>query len=309
MKAVRLLSEGLAEQLAYGDAAMPEIGDGQILVRVYYTSVNQIDWKRGSGTIGKSAEPEFPWIPGNDFSGVVEKAGKEVKGFKAGDEVMGCTYGGTYAEFVAAEPGKTVLKPHNIGFRDAAAAAFVSQTAWQAVFTHGELQKGQRVLIHGAAGAVGAYAVQFAHLKGAYVFATATGRDSGFVKSMGADVVIDYLTQDFTGIAKDLDLVIDAVGGEALGRSYALVRPSGRLVTLVGAVDMELAAGHRITAVRMGVKPNAEDLAEIAPLLDAGKVKVDIAEEFPLSRMKEAWEYVLKKDPLKKHGKVLIKVK
>lgn len=307
MKAIVLKDKGLADKLEYADMPRPEIKNNQIMVRVFTTSVNQIDWKMGSGRMG---ELSYPWVPGMDFGGEVEAVGSRVKDFKKGDYVIGCSRGGTYAEFIAAEPGKTVLKPESISFVDANAAAYVSQTAWQALFKHGKLKKGQRVLIHGAAGAVGAFAVQFARVKGAYIYATAAGEDAGFVKGLGADVVIDYRTEDFTKIAKNLDLVIDLVGGESHKRSYPLIKKGGRLVTMVEPANEELAVKYGVTAENMVVKPSAADLRKIVALMDEGKVKADVAAVFWLKDMIDAWEYVLGKDPSKKvHGKVVIQVK
>lgn len=307
MKAIVLRDKGLADKLDYVDIPKPGIKDSQMLVRTFTSSVNQIDWKMGSGMMG---ELSYPWIPGMDFAGQVEAVGGKVKDFKKGDFVFGCSKGGTYAEFVVAEPGKTVIKPESVSFVEANAAAYVSQTAWQALFRHGKLKKGQRVLIHGAAGAVGAFAVQFARVKGAYIFATASGNDIGFVKSLGADVVIDYRSEDFTKIAKGLDLVIDLVGGESHKRSYPLIKKGGRLVTMVEPANGELAAKYGVTSENMVVKPSAADLRKIVVLMHEGKVKSDVAAVFWLKDSRDAWEYVLGKDPSKKvHGKVVLQVR
>lgn len=143
--------------------------------------------------------------------------------------VFGCTDGGAYAEYVEADPAQLVVKPMEFSYVDAAAAAYVSQTAWQALYRHGRLGKGQRVLIHGAAGAVGAFAVQFARYTEAEVYATAAGRDRDFVLSLGADVFIDYRTEDFAAVARDMDLVIDLVGGDTLARPTAWYGPEAGL--------------------------------------------------------------------------------
>ena len=162
MKAIVMHGPGLADELFYESAPKPTPGVGRVLVKVHAASVNQIDWKRASGRAGGPLTPAFPWIPGMDFAGTVEAVGDGAEGFEAGDMVFGCTDGGAYAEYVEADPAQLVVKPMEFSYVDAAAAAYVSQTAWQALYRHGRLGKGQHVLIHGAAGAVGAFAVQFA---------------------------------------------------------------------------------------------------------------------------------------------------
>lgn len=307
MKAIRLHESGAADKLIYEDAPKPEINESQVLVKVYASSVNQIDWKKAQGLVGSL--PEFPWIPGMDFAGTVESVGDNVTSFKEGDVVFGCANGGTYAEYVAADPAQIVMKPFNLSYVDAAAAAFVAQTAWQAVNDYGLLVKGQRVLIHGAAGAVGAFAVQFARQIGAEVYASAGGSDREFVMSLGADRFIDYRKDDFTKIATGMDLVIDTVGGETNRLSYGVLNASGRLVMLTMPVDKELADKYFVKAVYMGVKPSAENLKKIAALLENNQVKVDIAAVFWLRDACKAWMYVLEPDLSKKmHGKVVLQV-
>lgn len=299
----------MADELMYEDVPKPSIDDGQVLVKIYAASVNHIDWKMVTGKSSSFGAPEYPWIPGMDFAGQIERVGASVEGFNVGDPVFGCTRGGAYAEYIAADPGQIVLKPLDISYVDAAAAAFVSQTAWQAVSEHGKLMRGQRVLIQGAAGAVGAFAVQFANLIGADIYATGAGRDKEFVTSLGANVFIDYHTEDFTKLAPDMDLVIDLVGGETGRRSYEVVKPSGRLVSLTMPVDERLAGERKITAIHMVVKPDGRDLRKIAALLEAHDLKVDIAAVFWLRAACNAWNYVLDPDSSNKmHGKVVLQV-
>lgn len=309
MKAIVMPGPGLADQLFYEDVPKPSIEDGQALVKIYAASVNHIDWKLASGQSSAIRTPEFPWIPGMDFAGQIERLGTDVEGFNVGDPVFGCTLGGAYAEYIAADPGQIVLKPLDLSYTDAAGAAYVSQTAWQAVAEHGKLMRGQRVLIHGAAGGVGAFAVQFAALIGADIYATGEGRDREFVTGLGANVFIDYLTEDFVKMAPDMDLVIDLVGGQAGKRSYEVVKPSGRLVSLTMPVDERLAEERKITAIRMVVKPEARDLRKIAALMEEHDIKVDIAAVFWLRDACKAWNYLLDPDPDRKvHGKVVLQV-
>lgn len=306
MKVITLHEAGLADKLVYEDVPKPAIDDNQVLVKIYASSVNHIDWKKAIGKVG--ALPVFPWIPGMDFVGKIERLGADVEGFALGDEVMGCCNGGSYAEYIAADPKQIVLKPTKLSYIDAASSAFVAQVAWQAVNDHGKLMKGQRVLIHGGAGAVGAYAVQFAKLLGADVYVTAAANDRDFVESLGADVFIDYRRDNFVKIARDMDLVIDTVGGETGIKSYDAVKHSGRLVSLTMPVDKELSTKRAITAVYMGVKTNAEDLRIISKLLGEGRLVTDIAAVFWLSEAHDAWEYQLSSDADKRHGKVVLQV-
>lgn len=309
MKAIVMHGPGLADELVYEDVPKPSIDAGQVLVKIYAASVNHIDWKMVSGKASVAAMPEFPWIPGMDFAGQVERVGADVEEFNVGDPVFGCTRGGAYAEYIAADPRQIVLKPLDLSYVDAAAAAYVSQTAWQAVSEHGKLMRGQRVLIQGAAGAVGAFAVQFANLIGADIYATGAARDRDFVTALGANVFIDYQTEDFTRMAPDMDLVIDLVGGDAGRRSYEVVKPSGRLVSLTMPVDERLAEEHKITAIHMVVKPEGRDLRKIATLMESHDVKVDIAAVFWLRAACKAWNYMLDPDPSQKvHGKVVLQV-
>lgn len=308
MKAIVMHGPGLADELFYESVTTPAPEAGRVLVKVHAASVNQIDWKRASGRLGDGMLPEFPWVPGMDFAGTVAEVGDGVEGFAEGDRVFGCTDGGAYAEYVDADPAQLVAQPADLSHVDAAAAAYVSQTAWQALYRHGRLKKGQRVLIHGGAGAVGAFAVQFARYTEAEVYATASGRDRDFVLSLGADVFIDYHREDFTVAARGMDLVVDTVGGDTLARSYGVVRPGGRLVTLAGSVDGSRAAERDIEAVPMGVRPDARDLASIAALIEAHYVRVDLAAVFWLRDACKAWNHVLLPDADKVHGKVVLQV-
>lgn len=310
MKAIRLDNYGSAEQLVYGDLPLPSVNEGQVLVRIHAASVNQIDWKKASGAMNKILSLKFPWIPGQDFSGTVEAVGASVTNFNKGDKVYGSCREGAYAEYVAADPGMLASKPSVLDHVKAAAVPHVAQTAWQGIFKYGNLKAGERVLIHGAAGAVGAYAVQFARLAGATVYATASGRDLEYVKSLGALVVIDYKTEDFTAIAKDMDLVLDLVGGDTQKKSYSILKPGGCLVSTVGQIMSEEAEKYTVRAIAMAVKPAADQLIEISRLVDAGDLLVDVASVYPLNDAADAWNEVLGKDKskTKKHGKVVLKV-
>ena len=216
MKAVEIHQYGGPEVLQYEEAPMPSINPDDVLVRVYATGVNPVDWKVRQGLRKDWIKSPFPLILGWDFSGVVEKVGAAVTGFKPGDEVYGRpdpSRNGTYAEYAAVRANEISFKPH-IEHVKAAGIALAGLTAWQGIFDHGRLQMGQRVLIHGAAGGVGSFAVQLAHWKGAHVIGTASAENESYLKELGADEVIDYHRERFDEKLKDIDVVFDTIGGQ-----------------------------------------------------------------------------------------------
>ena len=191
MKAVRVLEYG--GQLVFNDVPTPTIARDEILVKVKSTAVNYLDLVKASGAARQILPIDLPWIPGHEYSGVVEQVGSDVTAWAPGNAVFGANgTGGAYAEYLAVKPAATARKPSNLSFEEAASAPVASQTAWQGIFTHGHLEKGQTILIHGGAGAVGAYAVQLASHAGATVIATASGDDEAYLSSIGASRVIDY---------------------------------------------------------------------------------------------------------------------
>lgn len=310
MKAIRIHDYGSFEQLKYEETPIPEINDNQILVKVYATSVNHLDMKKASGTARDKMPIQLPWIPGHDFSGIVEKVGKNISGFKEGDKVYGNCQGGSYAEYLAADIDKVVKMPENLSFAEASSVPHVAETAWQALYTHGKLQKDQTVLIHGGAGAVGAFAVQFAKSTGAKVLATAATEDIEFVKSLGADQIIDFRTQDFAALLKDVDLVLLLVGGNTEEKSYSVMKKGGRLVSTVGLSHEDIAKQKDITAIAMVIQQSAKDLGEITNLIDAGKVKTDIGITLPLEDAAKGWKALSgdKDIPHPSHGKIILEI-
>jgi len=310
MKAIRIHDYGSSDKLQYEDIQVPAISDDQILVKVYATSVNHLDMKKASGEAKKTMPILLPWIPGHDFAGVVEKVGKKVSGFKEGDEVYGNSNGGSYAEYLVADSDKVVLKPDSLSFIEASSVPHVGETAWQAIHTHGQLKAGQKILIHGAAGAVGAFAVQFAREAGATIYGTAASEDVELVKSLGADVVIDYKTTDFTEVAKDMDLVLVLVGGDIQEKSYKVLKPGGRLVSTTGPILEDLASERKVTGISMVIKQSAKDLQSITDLINAGKIKTDIALVYSLKDAEAGWK-ALSGDPSYPHvthGKIVLEI-
>ncbi|MCD8263864.1 MAG: NADP-dependent oxidoreductase [Tannerellaceae bacterium] len=203
---------------------------------------------------------QFPWIPGFDCAGIIDMVGDHVKDFKPGERVYFKCLGSSYAGYMVADPDQLVRIPHTLSVAEAASVPHVGLTAWQGLFTHAGLQTGQRVLVHGGTGAVGMFAVQFAHATGATVYATSSAGDMSFVQSLEADVVIDYHSTDFTTVARDMDVVFDLVGGDTQQKSYGVLKKGGHLVTTVGIVDPQQAEKYGVIAIPMLVEPSRKDL-------------------------------------------------
>jgi len=277
MKAVRLLEYG--GHLAFDEVPMPAIARDEILVKIKSTAVNHLDLVEASGTVRQILPIDVPWIPGHEFSGVVEQVGTDVAAFAPGDAVFGTTTGvGAYAEYLAVKAAAIARKPSNLSFEEAASVPVASQTAWHGIFTHGHLEKGQTILIHGGAGAVGAYAVQLASHAGATVIATARGDDEPYLNSLGARRVIHYRAEQFENVIREkVDLVFDLVGGHTQKRSFLLLKEGGYLVSAVQPVSQEEAARHRVTGTMMRLAPSGDVLGRIARLLEEGTLRSDIA--------------------------------
>lgn len=318
MKAIRLHEFGSFEQLKVDEIAIPEINDDQLLVKIYATSVNHLEIKKATGTLQNKFDLKLPWIPGHDFAGIVEKVGKNVTSFKEGDKVYGNANDGyahspqgSYAEYIAADAHKTALMPTNLSFIEAASVPHVGETAWQAVHTHGKVKAGEKVLVHGATGAVGAFATQFAHIAGATIYATASAKNAELAKSYGADEVIDYRTADFSEILRDMDLVLVFTGGDVQEKSYKVLRKGGRLISITGPIIEDLAKQHEVDGTFMVIKQSGADLQQITELIQAGKVKTDIGLTLPLEEAAKSWEIIAGTNPSLPrvpHGKIILEV-
>lgn len=290
MKAVRVHQYGGPEVLRYDDdVPVPRPGAGQVLVRVHATSVNPWDLKLASGAFREAVPMTLPYVPGGDFSGVVTAAGPGASGVGPGDAVYGNVPSGAYAQFVAAPADVVAPKPASLDHPQAAAVPVAAQTAWQGLFEHGELQRGQAVLIHAAAGGVGSFAVQLARWAGARVLATASAANADYVRALGADEVIDYKATPFESVARDVDVVLDLLGGDTQARSFGVLRPGGRLVATVQPPSQEEATRRGIHAMIMNMKPTTARLTRLAELLDAGAVRPMVSQTLPLERVAEAW--------------------
>ena len=292
MKAVRMHSLGGPGQLIYEEADKPVIESGDALVRVIASSItkDELSWTPTYRT--KDGQPRLPTIPGHEFSGVVEAVAPDASGVKIGDEVYGLASfwrNGSAAEYLAVAASDIAPKPKTLDFEQAATIPLAGLTAWQALFDHGKLAAGQRVLIHGGAGGVGIFAVQLARWKGAYVIATASASHADFLRGLGANEVIDYAEQKFEEVVKDVDLVIDTVGGDVVERSRLVLKPAGMLITIVE----DIPAGAPTKSPRelfFIVEPNRAELQELGKLIDAGQVKTTVAEVFPLEQARKAFE-------------------
>ena len=288
MKAARLLEYG--GQLVFNDVPTPTIAPDEILVKIRSTTVNHVDLVKAAGTARQIFPLDLPWIPGHEFSGIVERIGSDVAAWAPGDAVFGTSGMGAYAEYLAVKAAAVARKPSNLSFEEAASVPVASQTAWQGIFTHGHLEKGQTILIHGGAGAVGAYAVQLAAYVGANVIATAGGDDEAYLKSIGASRVIDYREAKFEKVLREkVDMVFDLVGGDIQKPSFLVLKEGGRLVSAVQPVSAEAAAVHRVSGEMMRLAPSGEGLGRVARLLEEGTIRPDVATVYELKDAAQAW--------------------
>ena len=288
MKAVRIHDFGGPEALRLEDLPRPEPGPREVLIRVMAASVNPVEYKiRQGGYLPKEA---LPLTLGRDVAGVVEAVGVEVAKFRPKDDVYAMldrSHGG-YAEYVVEAMENCAVPPGRLDFVQAAAVPLAGLTAWQGLFDHGHLTAGQRVLIHGAAGGVGHFAVQFARARGAEVIATCSGEDAAFVRDLGASQVIDYHAERFEDGVRDVDLVFDLVAGETQDRSWAVLKDGGALVSTLKEPDPAKAAAKHARGVHYMAHPSGAQLAEIAQLIEAGEVDPTIDRVFPLDAAAEA---------------------
>src|SRR5882724_11557102 len=291
MKAIRIHNYGGPEVLQYEDAPRPKPQAGEVLVRVHAAGVNPIDWKVREGQVKDFWHHKFPLILGWDLSGVVEELGRGVSRFKIGDEVYSVpdpTRNGAYADYIVVREPELALKPNSLHHIRAAAVPLAALTAWQSLFDTAQLQPGQRVLIHAGSGGVGHLAVQLAKWKGAYVFATASTKNKDLLRKLSVDEPIDYTQQRFEDVARNIDVVLDTIGGETQERSWSVLKKGGVLLSLVQPPSVEKAKALGIRAAFVAVHPNGAQLAEIAAIIDAGQLAPVIDRILPLSEVRRA---------------------
>ncbi len=311
MKAAQIKGYGGKDALeVVSDAPKPQAKNGEILVEVYAAGVNPFDWKVREGLTRSMAELDFPATLGGDFAGVVAAVGEGVDGFEPGQAVYGLAGAlsgqGSFAEYAPVKASQAAAKPDGPTFTEAAALPLAAVSAYQALVDHMNLQSGQKILIHGAAGGIGSIAVQLAKHLGAYVAATAAASDADFVKGLGADEVIDYKTQDFTEIIKDYDAVFDTVGGETNIKSYEVLKSGGTLVSMAAQANDALAKQHGITYVSQFTQATPERLQAVTSLVNDGAIKPIVDKTFSFDQAAEALEYQNTGSP---KGKVVIQIR
>ncbi|HZL62928.1 MAG TPA: NADP-dependent oxidoreductase [Pseudolabrys sp.] len=290
MKAILLTNHGGPEMLRYGEATDPTAGSGEVVVDIHAASVNGADPKVRRGG-GRYKLDQFPHIMGRDFSGVVSAVGAGVTDFKVGDAVFGVTdqgIEGTYAEKIAIKAAIVAKKPASLGHAEAAALGLVSLTALTAIEDTAHLKAGQTILIQGGAGGVAGFAVQLAKHVGATVITTASAGNHAYVRSLGADRVIDYNTQDFTAIGPICDVVFDTVGGNVRAGCYAVLKPGGKLVWIAPAPDGFKPPRDDVQTLRPDVKRDRAHLERLLELLAAGAVKPPAITRYKLADAAQA---------------------
>ncbi|BBI31267.1 NADP-dependent oxidoreductase [Cohnella abietis] len=333
MKAMIIERYGKNVPLIMADRPTPNIGEHDVLVEIYAASLNPIDFKIKEGKAKFLLKYDLPLILGNDFSGVVIKVGKLVNAFKPGDEVYGRPRKsriGTLAEYIAIHEDDISLKPRNLSFEEAASIPLVGLTTYQAFYYILKLQKGQRILIHAGSGGVGTFAIQLAKLMGAYVATTASDKGYNLVKSLGADQIINYKTENFEELLKDYDAVYDTLGGAALDKSFQVLKPNGKIVSISGLPNSRFGkeaklgwlktailsiVSRKITALEkkshaeyhfLFMKPSGAQLKIIKEFIEEGHIIPVIDKVFNLQDAGQSFHYL---ESGRAKGKVVIKIK
>jgi len=292
MKAVRLHRRGGPEQLTYEDAPKPMPGAGDALVRVHACAITPTELSWGTTYTTRDGVERLPTIPGHELYGVVEAVSQDVSTPRVGDAVYALIdfwRDGAAADYVVVQARDLAPKPKNLSHTQAAAVPLSALTAWQALFDHAGLVKGQRVLIHAAAGGVGTYAVQLAKGRGAYVIGTARAINADFLRALGADDVVDYTAVRFEDRVHDVDVVLDSVGGDTLERSWSVLRKGGVLVTIADSAAADKAAKYGVRGVEFIVEPSRAQLIEIARLIETGALRVIVEATYQLPDARAAF--------------------
>lgn len=332
MKAALLDRYGGNDAIRIADIPAPSIGASDLGVEVRAASVNPLDVKIRSGQVKVVLKYRLPLVMGNDLSGVVTQVGANVRRFRVGDEIyarLDKDRIGAFAQFAAVRESDAALKPANVTFEQAASLPLVALTAWQALVEIGNVQPGQRVLIHAGSGGVGSIAIQLAHHLGATVLTTVGQRNIELVRRLGADVAIDYRASRFEDLARDCDLVLDSAGGETLVRSFACVKRGGVVVSIgstpsaafarqwgmnpllvfaIGLMSRKVTAAARARGARyeyLFMHPDGEQLARIAQRVEAGTLVPLVDKVFPLEQVRDALAY---SESGRTTGKIVIKV-
>jgi NADPH:quinone reductase-like Zn-dependent oxidoreductase len=311
MKAIVIEEYGDKNVLVEKELETPKISENQVLVEMHATSINPIDWKVREGYLKDMLPFEFPIILGWDAAGVITETGSNVTDFKAGDRVFtrpATTNRGTYAEYLAVDSNLLAKMPEEMSFEEAASIPLAGLTAWQCLVDFGNIQQGDKVLIHAGAGGVGIFAIQIAKSFGAYVATTASENNIDFLTSLGADEVINYKEKDFSEELTGFDLVLDSMGGEIQSKSYKVLKENGKLVSIVQPPNEEEAASFNAKAGFVWLEPNGEQLQKLADLYVEGKVKPVIGKTFDFSEqsLKDAHDLSATHHA---RGKIVIRIK
>lgn len=333
MKAFIINKYSKTEKLQLSEVAEPLIKDNEVLVEIYASSINQLDTKLKSGEFKLILPYKFPLTLGHDVAGIVAKIGSKVTGFKLGDEVFARPRDfaiGTFAEFIAINENDLALKPKNISMEEAASIPLVALTVWQAFVEKANLQKGKKVFIQAGSGGVGTFAIQLAKHLGATVATTTSANNVDLVKRLGADVVIDYKTQDFETILKDYDLVLHSQDEKTLEKSLTILKPNGKIISISGPPDVayanefglswfmkivmrllsfkikQKAKKQNVDYSFLFMQANGKQLSEIGKLIEANSIRPVVDKVFPFAELNEAMAYV---SSGRAKGKVVVKVK
>lgn len=317
MKAFILKNNGGPEQLEMKKIAEPHIGDDEVLVEIEAISINPVDGfvRKNAEALQAIVQPKsnehiiFGW----DISGTVKALGNAVRDLKIGDDVFGLInfygHGRAYAEYVAAPASQLTLKPENISHEEAAAACLAALTAWQGLVNWAHVKKGDKVLIHGASGGVGHYAVQLAKHFGAYVMGTGSSPKRDFVLSIGADEFIDYTSEKFEDKVRDADIALDPIFGDHILRTLDAVKPGGKVISLLTYFEGEVARKakeNNVSGIRLSVTPSGEDIKQIAHLLHTRALVSHVTHRYNFNELPEAHKQI---DTGKTMGKVVVVVK
>ncbi len=311
MKAAQINEYSEQGNVQITDIPQPEVTEGKVLVEVHAAGVNPIDWKVATGYAKSMVQHPFPFTLGGDIAGVVKAVGAGVTNVKESDKVYGQAnilggQTGAFAEFAVTSATSLGIKPEKLSMSEAGAAPLTGVSAIQALYDHIQLNSGQKILIHGGAGGIGTMAIQIAKHIGAHVATTVSESDREFVKSLGADEVIDYKNQKFEDTVKEYDAVYDLVGGETFTRSYAVLKQGGKLVTMAAQPDEELAKQYNVEAIGQYTVVNTERLNKLSELINDGVITIHIEKTFPLDESANALVYLRNTPP---KGKVVIEVK
>ena len=330
MKAAYIKRYGKIEDVQLDVQPEPSITENTVLVKVHAASINPLDLRVLEGEFKAILPIKFPFILGNDFAGTVAQVGSNVTQFKVGDEVYAKTdLNGAFAEYTVVQQASLALKPKNIPMEHAASLPLVSLTAWQALVEIAKVKSGQKVLIHAGSGGVGSIAIQLAKHLGATVATTTSGKNTRWVRELGADIIIDYKTMDFEQELKDYDVVLDTQGGKTLEKSLSVIKRGGRIISISGPPDRAFAEAIKanwllkfiipllswsirnkakkrdITYSFLFMQPNGQQLSQISHLVEIGKIKPVVDTEYDFSKIKEALEYV---NTGRAKGKIILKI-